>query len=248
MIRFLKNLIKNIYRLHPRYFYLALNNNELNSPDKITAKNIFIITSCINTCDSDRYVNHNLTFTPKDRLAETLIGLASIHAHYASRYIIFLESSKLSAEDERQIRPLVDEYHNYHKARSIQIARQHFNKGVPQFTALVKFIEENKGNYRADVFHFLGARYMLKGSVANDDTLSGACFLYYPKSKNVSTRYFFIKNSNLSDIRKPFRYALYCAIMGSSVEDVLYQFFYKPEFIGKLDICGKVNGVEMVHE
>ncbi len=248
MIRFIKIFLKNLHRLRPKYLHLICSNNGLISRDTITNNNIFLITSCINTCDSDEYVNHNLTFSPKDRLAETLVGLKSIHTHYPSRYIIFLESSELSAESERAIKPLVDEYHNYHKSRPIQIARQHFNKGVPQFTALVKFIEENKGHYCAEVFHFLGARYMLKGPAANNETLPGAYFLYYPKSRNVSTRYFFIRNGNLSDIRKPFRYTLYCAILGSSVEDIIYRFFHKPRFIGKLNICGKVNGVEMVHE
>ncbi len=179
---------------------------------------------------------------------EALVGLKSVWDNYPDRYIIFLESSRISNEAEKQIKMLVNEYHNYSESEPIKIARQHYNKGVPQFAALVKFIEEDGDNYGADTFHFLGARYMLKGNVADEINLSGAYFLYYPQGKNVSTRYFFLKNIKLSDILGPFRKTLYCAILGSSVEDVLYRFVREVRFVDKLDISGKVNGVEMINE
>ena len=214
----------------------------------IEKKNIFIITSCINTRDSDKYTNHNSAHSPERRLDEVLLGLGSVHENYRDGYIIFIESSRISSDDEMKIRATVDEYHNYSGAAAINVARQHYNKGVPQFAALIKFIEEGGGNYCADVFHFLGARYALRGTVADSVSHSGAYFLFYPKSRNVSTRYFFLKNLRLSEMLRPFRKTLYCAILGSSVEDVLYRFVRELRFVDKLGVCGKVNGVEMISE
>ena len=248
VIRFIKVFLRNLIRFHPRYFYLVLKNQKLKGQQIIERRNIFIITSCINTYDNNEYVNHNYEHLPKDRLAEVLVGLKSVWKNYTERYIIFIESSKISNEDEKQIRIFVDEYHNYCEAESIKIARQHYNKGVPQFAALVKFIEENGDNYCADIFHFLGARYILKANITNEINFSGTYFLYYPQNKNVSTRYFFMKQLRLSDILGPFRKTLYCSILGNSVEDFLHRFSCEVRFVDKLEISGKVNGVELVNE
>lgn len=245
---FLKGVIKNLVRFHPRYFLLFRKNKTCKRPQQIRRANIFVITSCINTYDNNKYINHNPRFLPKDRLNEALIGLKSVRDHYPDRYIIFLESSRISNEDENKIRDLVDEYHNYSESGYIKIARQHYNKGVPQYAALVKFIEENHDNFCADIFHFLGARYILKRNITNELSLPGAYFLYYQKHKNVSTRYFFLRTVKLSDILGPFRKTLYCALVGNSVEDVIYSFFREVRFLDKLDISGKVNGVEMINE
>ena len=245
---FLKVIFKNLFRFHPRYFYLLRKNKNCKRLQQITRTNIFIITSCINTYDNSKYINHNFAHLPKDRLNEALIGLESVRDNYPDRYIIFLESSIISNEAKDQIRNLVDEYHNYSESESIKIARQHYNKGVPQFAALVKFIEENRDNYCADIFHILGARYMLKSNITDEISLSGAYFLFYPQSKNVSTRYFFLRQLSLTDILGPFRKTLYCAIAGSSVEDVIHSCFREVRFLDKLGICGKVNGKELIYE
>ena len=237
-----------MFRLHPRYFYLIRKNRKLDRQREIERKNIFIITSCINTYDEKKYVNHNLAHSPEVRFDEVLTGLRSIGENYADRYIIFVENSRISAEKERRIRSMVDEYHNYSDADLIKIARRHYNKGVPQFAALIKFIEENEGKYRADVFHFLGARYTLTGSVATGVDRPGAYFLFYPAGGNISTRYFFLKKMELTYILSPFRKTLYCAIFGNSVEDYLHRFIRDIHFVDVLKVAGKVNGVEMVKE
>ena len=155
----------------------------------------------------------------------------------------------MSNESESEINSLVDEYYNYNEAKAIRIARKHFNKGVPQFTALANFIEDNRDHYCAEIFHFLGARYSLTANITDNKSFSaGAYFIHYPEHNNVSTRYFFISNSALSQIIKPFRKTLYCAMLGASVEDFIQCFFKDSLELKKLGITGKVNGKEMIYE
>ena len=245
----LKIIVKNIFRFHPRYVYLLRKNKVQNKTVKIEKKNIFIITSCINVKDDIDYHIHNPEHTATKRLSEAVVGLKSVRSFYKNSYIIFIESSKLSKESESEINSLVDEYYNYSEAKAIRIARKHFNKGVPQFAALAKFIEENCDNYCADIFHFLGARYSLTANITDNKSFStGAYFLHYPEHNNVSTRYFFISNLTLSEIIKPFRKTLYCAMAGASVEDFISCFFLKRAPLKKLGIQGLVNGKEIIYE
>ena len=248
----LKVIVKNIARLHPRYLYLVRKNKariRANISNQKRNKNIFIITSCINIHDNVDYPIHNVMHTANDRLSEALAGLKSVRDNYAESYIIFLESSKISDEDKKQIEPLINEYHDYSEYKSIKIARKHFNKGVPQFTALINFLEENGDHYCADIFHFLGARYSLTANITDNKIIStGAHFLHYPEHNNVSTRYFFMCNLTLSEIIKPFRKTLYCAMAGASVEDFISCFFMKRNHLKRLGIQGLVNGKEMIYE
>jgi hypothetical protein len=159
----LKIILKNIARLHPRYLYLLRKNKVQTRPsiaNQIKKGNIFIMTSCINIHDNVDYTIHNLRHTANDILSKALVGLKSVRDYYAECYIIFFGSSKISNQDKKKIETLIDEYHDYSGYKSIKIARKHYNKGVPQFTALINFFEENRDNYCADIFHFLGARYI----------------------------------------------------------------------------------------
>lgn len=245
----LKILIKNFFRLNPSYAYLLISNKIQNKSKKIIKKNIFIVTSCINVNDVFGVHIHNLKHGVETRFTESIAGLKSIRSFYKDAYIIFLESSKLLPDYESEVKILVDEYYNYCEINSIYLARKHFNKGVPQFTALVKFIEENQHNYSADIFHFLGARYSLTvNNTENRSMLSGAYFLYYPSHKNVSTRYFFFKKMHLSTLATAFRKTLYCAIVGGSVEDFIQCFFSVNYSLKELGVTGVVNGVETIFE
>jgi len=248
----LKVILKNIARLHPRYLYLVRKNKIQTKPsitNQIKKKNIFIITSCVNVHDNIDYPIHNRDHTSEERLIETLIGLKSVRDKYADSYIIFLESSKISNQDKRQIADLIDEYYDYSECKSIKIARKHFNKGVPQFTALINFFEENRDNYHAETFHFLGARYSLTANITgNTSPTAGAHFFHYPEHNNVSTRYFFISKLTMSEMLEPFRKTRYCAMAGASVEDFINCFFKKNAPLKKLGIEGKVNGKEMIYE
>ena len=239
-------------RLHPRYLYL-LKKKKLRSRIGMTSpvikKNIFIVTSCINIHDNISYPIHNEKHTVSERFNETLVGLKSIRNNYSDCYILFLESSRISNLEKKHIEILIDEYFDYSEYNSIKLARKHFNKGVPQFTALVNFLEENRENYFADNFHFLGARYSLIDNITeNKNPLPGAYFLYYPEHNNVSTRYFFISKITLSEMIKPFRKTLYCAIVGTSVEDFIDSFFPKNGYLSKLGIMGRVNGKDTIYE
>ena len=246
--RFIKVFLRNIPYFHPRYLLLVKKNIKSNTSIRVKKNNIFIVTSCINTMDCKKYPIHNLEHTPLERYEETLLGLASIRKYYIDSYIIFIESSKISIENSNKIQTLVDEYYNYSEYKNIKVARQHYNKGVPQFTALIKFIEESGHKYEAENFHFIGARYCLTGYVALKVKKVGVYFLNYPQDENVSTRYFFIKGMGLGDIVLAFRKTLYFAILGNSVEDYVYRFLKKVIFLEKLDIVGKINGVEIVKE
>lgn len=244
-----KVIIKNLTRFHPRYFYLLKKNKAHVRPEQINKTHIFIITSCINTQDNIDYPIHNRSHAVTERLSEALIGLKSVRDNYAESYIIFLESSKISDQEKKQIEALIDEYHDYSGYKSIKIARKHYNKGVPQFTALINFFEENRDNYCADTFHFLGARYSLTANIT-DNTCppAGAHFLHYPENNNVSTRYFFIRKLTMSEIIGPFRKTRYCAMAGASVEDFINCFFAKNAPLKKLSIQGLINGKEMICE
>ena len=245
----LKVIIKNLTRFHPRYFYLLKKNKFHARTEQINKPHIFIITSCINIHDNIDYPIHNRSHTVMERLSETLIGLNSVRDNYAESYIIFLESSKISNQDKKQIEALIDEYHDYSGYKSIKIARKHYNKGVPQFTALINFFEENRDSYCADIFHFLGARYSLTANITdNTSPPAGAHFLYYPEHNNVSTRYFFISKVTMSEIIGPFRKTRYCAMAGASVEDFINCFFPKNAPLKKLGIQGLVNGKEIIYE
>lgn len=245
----LKVFVKNLYRFHPRYFYLLKKNITQGREVQISNRNIFIITSCINIHDNLDYPIHNHSHAVTERLSEALIGLKSVREHYADSYIIFLESSKISNVDEKKIEVFIDEYYNLSEKKSIKIARKHFNKGVPQFTALINFLETNKNRYKADIFHFLGARYCLTENITDNKKINcGASFLYYPDCNNVSTRYFFVSKLPMSEIIVSFRKTLYCAIAGASVEDYIDYFFRKNPPLEKLGIKGLVNGAKMINE
>ena len=245
----LKVIIRNLTRFHPRYLYLLRKNKVHARPEQINKRHIFIITSCINIHDNIGYPKHNHSHAATERLSEALIGLKSVRDNYAESYIIFLESSKISNQDKKQIEALIDEYHDCSGYKSIKLARKHYNKGVPQFAALVNFLEENRDNYCADTFHFLGARYILTANITeNTNRPAGAYFLQNSKHHNVSTRYFIISKLTMSEIIGPFRKTLYCAIAGASVEDFIFCFFMDKFRLNKLGVMGKINGKEMVYE
>lgn len=246
--RFIKIFFNNIFRFRFEYIQLFTKNIKLKIKSVKIKKDIFIITSCINTYDCTAYPIHNFSHLPKDRYEEVLAGIYSVYKFYPDAYIILIESSKLLIENRNHIQGLVDEYYDYSDTAIVNVARKHFNKGVPQFTALIKFIEENGASYQADTFHFLGGRYQLTGQSAQRFYKSGAYFLHYPQHDNVSTRYFFIKDIALSDIALPLRKTLYCAILGNSVEDFIHRFMKKVIFIDKLNVYGTVNGIAVINE
>ncbi|PCJ59286.1 MAG: hypothetical protein COA79_11350 [Planctomycetota bacterium] len=245
------HILKNIFKFHPRYLYLFRKNKniiEKNTP-KIQKKNIFVITSCVNINESSEYPVHNANHTAGDRLNETIKGLKSIRENYSDSYIIFLESSNLSIDNIDQVKSLIDEYHNFSDLKAIRIARKHYNKGVPQFTALINFFEINCNNYCADNFHILGARYSLTTNITKDKNFKpGAHFLYYSEYNNVSTRYFLLRELSMVELIKPFRKTLYCALAGASVEDFISDFFPKNDYLQKLGIVGLVNGEKLIDE
>ena len=240
-------MVKNLAKFHPRYFSLFLKNRKAPGSN-IVKDHIFIITSCVNTNESSSYVNHNTEHTPESRLAETITGLESIRRFYPNAYIILIESSKLSDSQGDSIIKHIDLLYDYCESKYVKLAKRHYNKGVPQFTALIKFIEQNGHKYDAKTFHFLGARYRLTGHVAEEYTNMGSYFLYYENAYNVSTRYFFVKGVNLNQLVKPFRRVLYFSIFGNSVEDVIHGFIPDLKKIKKLNISGIVNGQHIIYE
>ncbi len=248
-IRAFKVAVKNALKFHPRYALLARKSAGLPSiTDPIYSKDIFIITSCVYTELNSSFINHNIKHTPAKRFSETITGLKSIKEYYPEAVVIFLESSKLSPTDRSLIDPLIDRFYDYSGSKEIKIARQHYNKGVPQYTAFVKFFEENHNAYEADTFHFLGARYILTGAIANQYKGQGSYFLFFPNHDNVSTRYFFVKGYNLKSIISAFRSTLYFAIMGNSVEDIIHGFIPSFQKVQKLEVKGIINGQEAINE
>lgn len=246
-MRLIKVIIKNLNKFHPRYFYLLLKSEQTVHPP-IKKQNIFIVTSCVNTNENIAYVNHNIDHTPEQRIEETITGLQSITKYYPDAYIIFLESSKLVDGQKERLEKFINAFFDLSAKTAIKIARKHCNKGVPQFTALINFLEENSVNYEADTLHFLGARYILTGSIANEFDVKGSYFLYYKVNNNVSTRYFFMKNLQLIDLINPFRRTLYFSMFGNSVEDVIHGFVPMLKTIERINVCGIVNGKELISE
>lgn len=249
IFRAIKVAIKNCTKFHPRYLLLAGKNTDT-TPGKQTAfyKDVFIITSCVNVSEDKKFYNHNRTHTPQKRIEETVTGLLSVKQYYPNAHIILIESSVLTESQKQLLDPLIDDFYDYSQAKNIKTARTHYNKGVPQFTAYIKFIEENKDRYKATTFHFLGARYVLTGSVAEEYQTSGSYFLFFPQHDNVSTRYFFIKDIPLKKLVSAFRKTLYFAIVGNSVEDILHGFIPELKKVKQLEVMGVVNGKEIIHE
>ena len=245
--RLIKVIVKNFAKIHLNYFLLFLKNNKKNGK-RIKINDIFIVTSCVNTNESSSYFNHNIEHTSELRLAETITGLESIRRFYPKAYIIFIESSKLSNSQGNLVTKYIDKLYDYCESKNIKLARRHYNKGVPQFKALIKFIEENGHNYYAKTFHFLGARYILTGNVADEYTNLGSYFLYFDKANNVSTRYFFVKGVDLYKLIKPFRRTLYFSIFGNSVEDIIHGYMPNINIVNRLMVSGIVNGVEKIEE
>jgi len=248
ILRIIKVAIKFINKFHPRYLSLLIADKDIVKRSRVSKKDIFIITSCLNPEDGNNYHNHNPSHQLNDRLQETVLGIQSIRINFSGAYIILLDNSKVAKDTEILIRNSVDEYYNYYDSSYIKTSRKHFNKGVPQFAKLVKFCQENHENYVADTFHFMSARYQLTGNIAHSIQDSGSYFLYYEKFNNVSTRYYFFKQKSLKSILKAFKSTLFWAIAGNSVEDVL--FIFVPEFkqVGKLEITGMINGIQLLDE
>jgi hypothetical protein len=249
-IRAFKVAVKNLSRFHPRFLSLFKKNKTAFSQNSIKkAENIFIMTSCINTNEKNsQFVNHNIAHTPEIRLKETITGLNSIKQFYPDSYIIFIESSVLCSRQRKMLDPLINDFLDYSNFEIIKIARKHFNKGVPQFTAYIKFLEENKDLYEAGTFHFIGARYVLTGNSAVEYNTAGSYMLFFPEHDNVSTRYFFIKGIKLKKLIKAFRITLYFAMTGNSVEDILHGFIPDLKKIKKLNLRGIVNGQHIIYE
>jgi len=248
--RTLKVAVKNIVRFHPRYFSLFIKNKAIKSARQVVrTEDIFIITSCVNTNENtSQFINHNPVHTPEIRLEETVTGLKSIKQFYPNAYIILIESSILSRSQKQVLSPFINVFFDFSDYQLIKTARKHYNKGVPQFTAYLKFLEENKDHFEASTFHFIGARYILTGNCAVEYTNAGSYMLFFPEHDNVSTRYFFVKDIKLEKLIKSFRITLYLAITGNSVEDILHGFIPDFKKIKKLNIRGIVNGQQIIHE
>ena len=246
--RIIKVAIKFINKFHPRYLSLLIPDKDIVKRSRVSKKDIFIITSCLNPEDGNNYHNHNPSHQLHDRLHETVLGIQSIRINFSGAYIILLDNSKVAKDTEILIKNSVDEYYNYYESSYIKTSRKHFNKGVPQFAKLVKFCSENHENYVADTFHFMSARYQLTANITQNLQESGSYFLYNEKFNNVSTRYYFFKQQSLRSIQKAFKKTLYCAIAGNSVEDALFLFapdFKKVEYLG---IKGMINGIQPIEE
>ena len=247
MITF-KAAVKNLFKLNTSYLHLLKKNRFAKNEKKVVKHDIFIITSCININNQEGYFIHNSNHLPEQRMAETIVGLLSVREYYPDAYIIFIESSSITNEAKQSIAPLINEFFEYNTESQIRIARKHFNKGVPQFTAYLKFMEVNNFNYYANTFHFLGGRYVLTGNVADSYEKSGSYFLYFPEHEGVSTRYYFTKELKLTQIIKPFRNTLYLALLGISVEDVIYKFMPDVHKLNFIKIRGMINGNDPVEE
>jgi len=249
-IRLIIVIIKNIPKINLRYLpLLKKNKNNTKKVNTMIYENIFILTSCVNTNENNSiFINHNPNHTPEIRLSETINGLKSIRKHYKDAKIIFIESSKLNSIQKRRIDLYVDDFFDYSNSKVIRIARKHYNKGVPQFTALVKFVEENYNKYNCKTLHFLGARYLINKKEADKYSNQGSYMKFSCKDFNSSTRYFFFKNISLKSLISPFRKTLYLSILGISVEDILFRFLPNFKKIKLLAISGIVNGIEPITE
>jgi len=247
MIRVFKNFIKNIHRINVLNILLFKKNNKLIKRKYIDYKDIFIITSCINIYDGNYYI-HNLRHSPNKRFTQTIDGLKSIKKYYPYSYIVIIESSKLSLQYVKEIETYVDEYIDYSNDRYIKVARKHFNKGVPQFYAYIKYFEENGAFLNAKTIHFLGGRYSLYGNFANFYNNTGIYFLYNKINQNVSTRYFFVKSINLGALTEPFKKTMFMAVLGNSVEDFIHRFNNNIFLISKIGVSGMINGLEFIEE
>lgn len=243
-------IIKNIPKLNLRYLSLLKKNRDDNEiVNTMIYENIFILTSCVNTNENNSiFINHNPNHTPEIRLSETINGLKSIRKYYKDAKIIFIESSKLNSIQKRSIDLYVDDFFDYSNSKVIRIARKHYNKGVPQFTALIKFIEENYKKYNGETIHFFGARYVLNAKQAEKYNNKGSYMKFSLKDYNSSTRYFFFKSIDLKYLILPFRKTLYLSILGVSVEDVLFRFLPNFRRIDLLNISGIVNGEKSITE
>ena len=249
-IRLIVVILKNIPKLNFRYYILLKKNKRINhvtNPNNF--ENIFIITSCVNTNENNsQFINHNLYHTPEKRLTETITGLKSIRKNYKNAIIVFLESSTLNQTQRKRLNEFVDDFFDYSNCENIITARKHYNKGVPQFTALVKFIEENYNKYNCKTLHFLGARYIINKKEADKYCDRGSYMKFSDKDFNSSTRYFFFKNTSLESLISPFRKTLYLSILGISVEDILFRFLPNFKKIKLLGISGIINGKEPIIE
>lgn len=248
IVRAFKVAIKNLLRFQPGSFALLKSSVPVPGQEMVSKTNIFVVTSCINTYDNINYINHNVSHSPEQRLSETITGLESIKEYYPDAFIIFIESSKIPGNFKELIIPHIDRLFDYSEDLLINIARKHYNKGVPQFTALIKFLEENYNSYEAATVHFLGGRYMLGGNEANKWCGKGSYFLHFPVNDNVSTRYFFTKGIQLNELIRPFRMTLYFAMFGNSVEDVIHGYMPGVHTLHELKVNGLVNGKELIQE
>lgn len=247
-IRLAKVAIKNLYRIHLRYFFLIKTHDIIKSKKHISKRDIFILTSCLNHDDNVTFHNHNPSHNLEMRLKETLNGIASIRKNFPNGYIIILDNSKIPNKESKLLLDAVDEYYDYSESSYIKISRKHFNKGVPQFSVLSKFCQENYKNYSAEFFHFMSARYNIVNKINNKISDPGTYMLYFEKSKNVSTRYYFFKNYSLSKISMAFKKTLLFAILGNSVEDALFMFVPNFKMLKKLEIKGMINGTQYIYE
>lgn len=248
VLRFFKNSVKHFSFSTPSYFKLLRDNNLKLRHEAVLSNDIFIVTSCLNPHDSTESFDHNANHKFEQRFLETVSGLESIRKYYPNSYIIFLENSQIPTLNLEFLMDKVDEYFNYSECEFIKYSRRHQNKGVPQFMMLLKFCQENSANFDSEFIHIISARYIILDSIAENKINNGAYFLYNKKSKNVSTRYYCFKKVGLNKLAQIFKKTLFCAILGCSVEDVI--FLFTPAFtqLSKLNIYGVVGGVEKIYE
>ena len=247
ILRIFKNIIKNFGKNKILKYIVNKNFIHVNHEKIINKNNIFIITSCLNPNDLTEKIINSYT-NIENRYQETIETIKSIKNNFVDPYIILLENSHVPTQYFDSLVTQVDELIDYSKNSYILKSRQHNNKGVPQFAMIYKFIFENKNKYLFDTLHFISARYVLHSNISNNYIEYGSYLLFYKNSKNVSTRYYFFKKCTLDRLKIAYKYTLLLAILGNSVEDVIFLFTPKNNYLNKIDLSGKVAGIQFIHE
>jgi hypothetical protein len=245
--RIIKNIINNFNKKNISIIFSDKSFSKTYIESKINRQEIFIITSCLNPNDLTEKIISSYT-NIENRYQETVETIKSIKYNFVDPYIILLENSNIPTQYFDSLVTQVDELIDYSKNRYILKSRQHNNKGVPQFAMIYKFIFENKNKYLFDTLHFISARYVLHSNISNNYIEYGSYLLFYKNSKNVSTRYYFFKKCKLDRLKIAYKYTLLLAILGNSVEDVIFLFTPKNNYLNKIDLSGKVAGIQFIHE
>jgi hypothetical protein len=236
--RIIFNICKNILSFKFQninilpFFFNHLNNFNIEN------KRLFLVSSCLNPYSK----------LDEERFNQTINGLKSIRYYYDDSFIVFLENSILSESQELQIKQYTNLYLNYESDFKIKKSNKHLNKGVPQFFMFLKFLNENKFSVNFDYIHFISARYSIVQKINDDLIADGANFKFFSKTKNVSTRHFIFKNTNIKKIISILQNSYLLALLGCSVEDTIFLFPKRFNNLSNIFIKGHVSGIQLINE